>query len=275
MREVNTNDPLIEIVIPVYNEEAQLAASVTTLHAYLRHSFPYRFRITIADNASTDSTPCIAEELAARDPHVTALRLERKGRGLALRTAWGRSTADVVSYMDVDLSTHLGAFLPLIMPLVAGRADLAIGSRLARGAVVTRSPRREVISRAYNALIKTTFFNRFSDAQCGFKAGRTALVQQLLPLIENNHWFFDTEMLLLAEHNGLRIAEVPVCWVEDPDTRVRLGSTIKEDLHGLWRMRRTFWRGAGRLATRRPAAWLDDHGPLARRPTGVPRAPHS
>ncbi len=248
---MNANDPLIEIVIPVYNEEAQLAASVKTLRGYLLHSFPYRFQITIADNASTDGTQRIAQELAATYPDVQALRLERKGRGLALRTAWSQSGADVVSYMDVDLSTNLVAFQPLVTPLLEGRADLAIGSRLARSAVVTRSPKREVISRVYNLLIKGAFANRFSDAQCGFKAGRREVVQQLLPLIENNQWFFDTEMLLLAEHNGLRIAEVPVCWVEDPDTRVRLGSTIQEDLQGLWRMRRAFWRGAGHLPARR------------------------
>jgi glycosyltransferase involved in cell wall biosynthesis len=246
------DDALIEIVIPVYNEEAQLAQSVTLLRAYLLHSFPYRFQITIADNASTDGTPRIAQDLAAAYAEVRALRLERKGRGLALRTAWSQSAADVVSYMDVDLSTHLGAFLPLVLPLVQGEADLAIGSRLARGAVVTRSLKREVISRVYNLLIKGLFFNRFSDAQCGFKAGRADVVRQLLPLVENNHWFFDSELLLLAEHNGLRIAEVPVCWVEDPDTRVKLGSTIKEDLQGLWRMRRAFWRGAGRIAPRLP-----------------------
>lgn len=240
-------DTRIEIVIPVYNEEAQLEPSVTRLRAYLLHRFPYSFQITIADNASTDDTPHIARQLAAYFPDVQALRLERKGRGLALRTAWAQSTAAVVSYMDVDLSTGLGAFLPLITPLVRGESDLAIGSRLARGAHVTRSAKREVISRGYNALIKAAFGNRFSDAQCGFKAGRTEVVRQLLPLVENNHWFFDTELLLLAEHNGLRIHEVPVRWMEDPDSRVKLGPTIAEDLHGLWRMRRTFWRGAGRI----------------------------
>jgi hypothetical protein len=153
--------------------------------------------------------------------------------------------------MDVDLSTGLPAFLPLIAPLVSGQSDLAIGSRLARGAEVTRSARREIISRVYNLLIKTAFFNGFSDAQCGFKAARTDVIKRLLPLIENNTWFFDTELLLLAEHNGLRIAEVPVRWVEDPGTSVHLRSTIAEDLRGLWRMRRAFWQGKGRLPGRR------------------------
>src|SRR4051812_14797202 len=185
---MNAHDALIEIVIPVYNEEMQLEDSVTMLRTYLQETCPYRFVITIADNASTDHTPQIAADLADGYPEVQSLRLERKGRGYALRTAWLQSQADVVSYMDVDLSTDLRAFLPLIAPLVGGQRELAIGTRLARGARVTRSARREVISRVYNLLIRLAFFNRFSDAQCGFKAGRTATVQQLLHLVENNTW---------------------------------------------------------------------------------------
>jgi len=241
----------MEIVIPVYNEEQQLEWSVNTLREYLLRNFPYRFRITIADNASTDGTAAIAQRLQATYPEVQSLRLELKGRGLALRTAWGRSDADIVSYMDVDLSTELSAFLPLVAPLASGKSDLAIGSRLARGATVVRSLKREVISRIYNALIKLLFFNRFSDAQCGFKAGRRDVVQRLLPQIENNNWFFDTEMLLLAEHNGFEIAEVPVRWIEDPDTRVKLASTIQEDLNGLWRVRKSFRRSQRRLKSSR------------------------
>jgi glycosyltransferase involved in cell wall biosynthesis len=243
---MNGNSTSIEIVIPVYNEEEQLEWSITTLRAYLLESVPYRFQITIADNASTDSTHAIARRLESTYPEVRSLRLESKGRGLALRTAWGQSTADIVAYMDVDLSTELQAFLPLIAPLVSGKSDIAIGSRLARGATVVRSPKREMISRTYNAMIKILFFNGFSDAQCGFKAGRRESVQRLLPQIENNNWFFDTEMLLLAEHNGMDIGEVSVRWVEDPGTSVKLKSTIQEDLKGLWRMRVAFWRGAGR-----------------------------
>jgi glycosyltransferase involved in cell wall biosynthesis len=249
---MNGHDACIEIVIPVYNEAEQLAASIETLRAYLLLELPYRFQITIADNASTDATPAIARQLAACYPEVQLLRLEQKGRGRALRAAWGASPADGVGYMDVDLSTGLPAFLPLIAPLVSGQSDLAIGSRLARGAEVTRSPKREIISRVYNLLIKPAFFNRFSDAQCGFKAVRTDVIKRMLPLIENNNWFFDTEMLLLAEHNGLHIAEVPVRWVEEPSTSVKLRSTIAEDLRGLWRMRRAFWQGKGHLTGRRP-----------------------
>jgi len=242
----------VEIVIPVYNEEAQLATSVRTLRDFLQGHSPYSYQITIADNASTDGTPAIARALAAQYPDVGVLRLEQKGRGRALRAAWSASSALVVCYMDVDLSTDLRAFLPLVDPLIGGTADLAIGSRLTRGAIVARSLKREIISRGYNLLIRLAFHAAFRDAQCGFKAGRREAVQALLPLIENQAWFFDTELLLLAEHNALVIAEVPVVWVEDPDTRVQLRSTIVEDLRGLRRVHRTFRQGRGRLPAPRP-----------------------
>ncbi len=239
---------LVEIVIPVYNEQEVLERSVNTLREYLLEHFPYRWRITIADNASIDKTWEIAERLQATYPEVKALHLDRKGRGRALRYAWSQSDADVVSYMDVDLSTNLKSFLPLVAPIITGHSELAIGSRLARGAIVTRQWKREIISRCYNLMTKLTFFNAFSDAQCGFKAVRTDIVRRMLPQVENNEWFFDTEMLLLAEHNSLRIYEVPVEWIEDLDTRVKIVKTAMEDIRGLWRMRRKFWRGEGILA---------------------------
>ncbi|WP_262403347.1 dolichyl-phosphate beta-glucosyltransferase [Actinomadura sp. CNU-125] len=205
---------LVEVVVPVYNEEHVLAASIGRLHAYLADNFPYAFRITIADNASTDRTWTVARRLMERHPRVRAIRLAEKGRGRALRHAWSTSDADVVAYMDVDLSTDLDAFLPLVAPLISGHSDLAIGSRLTRGSAVVRGPRREVISRCYNLLLRATLAAGFSDAQCGFKAARTEIVQALLPQVEDEEWFFDTELLLLAERNGLRIHEVPVDWVD-------------------------------------------------------------
>jgi glycosyltransferase involved in cell wall biosynthesis len=236
---------LVEIVIPVYNEEAALEKSVNTLRAYLLEYFPYRWRVTIADNASTDKTWEIATRLQETYPDVKALHLDQKGRGRALRYAWTISEADVVTYMDVDLSTNLKSFLPLVAPIITGHSEMAIGSRLARGAVVTRQWKREIISRCYNLMIKLSFLNAFSDAQCGFKACRTDAARRLLPLIENNEWFFDTEMLLLAEHNGLRIYEVPVEWIEDLDSRVKIVKTVMEDIRGLWRVRKIFWRREG------------------------------
>ncbi len=227
----------VDIVIPVYNEEQALPKSVATLRDYLNTYFPYEWRVIIANNASTDNTLAVAQELAAADPHISVLHLDRKGRGRALKAAWLASTADVVSYMDVDLSTNLQSFLPLIAPLATGHSDVAIGSRLLKGAVVTRQWKRELISRCYNMLIKLLFRNRFSDAQCGFKAIKSSVARQLLPEVENNEWFFDTELLLLAEDRGLRVYEVPVDWIEDLDSRVKIVSTATEDIRGLLRVR--------------------------------------
>jgi putative flippase GtrA len=230
--------PLVEVVVPVHNEERALEASIWRLHGYLTAHFPFAFRITVADNASTDATWPLARKLAGQLPRVRAVHLDQKGRGRALRHVWSGSDADVVAYMDVDLSTGLEALLPLVAPLLSGHSDLAIGSRLARGAAVVRGPRRELVSRCYNLLLHAALRARFSDAQCGFKAGRTEVVQALLPAVEDQAWFFDTELLLLAERSGLRIHEVPVDWVDDPDSRVDVARTALDDLRGMARMAR-------------------------------------
>ncbi len=227
----------VDIVIPVYNEEQALGASVDTLVAYLDTYCPYRWHITIGNNASTDSTLQVAQKLTLKDPRISLLNLDQKGRGRALRSAWLSSTADVVAYMDVDLSTNLQSFLPLIAPLVSGHSDWAVGSRLQRGAIVTRQWKREFISRCYNAMIRMVFRNGFSDAQCGFKAIKTTIAHRLIPDVENNEWFFDTELLLLAERRRLRIHEVPVDWVEDLDSRVNIVATAIGDIKGLIRLR--------------------------------------
>jgi putative flippase GtrA len=229
---------VVDVVVPVYNEEADLVPSVERLHAYLTDSLPVTFRITIADNASTDGTWGLALDLAERLPGVRAVHLEQKGRGRALGEVWSASDADVLAYMDVDLSTDLAAVLPLVAPLLSGHSDLAIGTRLARGSRVVRGPRRELISRCYNLLLRTTLAARFSDAQCGFKAIRADRARELLPLVEDTGWFFDTELLVLAERRGLRIHEVPVDWTDDPDSRVDIVSTAMGDLRGIVRLAR-------------------------------------
>ncbi len=226
----------VEIVVPVYNEAAQLAERITALRAFLDQSFPFRALITIVDNASTDDTDKVARHLAATVRGVAAMHLPRKGRGYALRAAWSTSEAPVVAYMDVDLSTSLPALLPLVAPLLSGHRDVVIGSRLAPGAHVVRGPKRELISRAYNLVLKLTLQGHFTDAQCGFKALRRDAAQRLLPLVEDNEWFFDTELLVTAERLGLRVGEVPVDWVDDPDSRVQIVSTAADDLRGVWRM---------------------------------------
>jgi putative flippase GtrA len=231
--------PQVEIVVPVFNEEAGLERSIRRLHRSLGASFPFTWRIVIADNASTDATPAIARALGRELPGVSLLRLERKGRGRALRTAWSASRAEVVAYMDVDLSTDLRALLPLVAPLLSGHSDLAIGSRLARGARVVRGPKREGISRAYNVLLRTALRARFTDAQCGFKAVRADALPGLLADVRDDGWFFDTELLVLAQRRGLRIHEVPVDWVDDPDSRVAIVRTAIEDLRGVARLMAT------------------------------------
>jgi len=240
--------PMVDIVIPVHNEERDLRASVLRLHAYLTQQFPFSARITIADNASTDATPAVAAELAEELPEVRVLRLKEKGRGRALAAAWLTSDARVVSYMDVDLSTDLSALLPLVAPVISGHSQVSIGSRLVTGSRVTRGPKREVISRVYNILLRLVLRVRFKDAQCGFKALRADVARSLLPDVVNRNWFFDTELLVRAERAGLRIHELPVDWLDDPDSRVDIVATAIEDLRGVWR-----------LATGRPAdapLWL-------------------
>jgi putative flippase GtrA len=241
----------VEIVVPVYNEQQDLAASIERLHSYLTRNFPLSWVITVADNASTDNTWAIACGLAKQLDYVRALHIPQKGRGRALRTAWLQSNASVVAYMDVDLSTDLDALLPLVAPLLTGHSDVAIGSRLAPGSRVVRGPKRELISRTYNFVLRTTLRNSFSDAQCGFKAVRTEVARQLVPLVEDNGWFFDTEMLVLAERSGLRVHEVAVDWVDDPGSTVNVVQTARDDLKGIARMMRAPARGKSELAPQR------------------------
>ncbi|MQY31066.1 bifunctional glycosyltransferase family 2/GtrA family protein [Nocardia aurantia] len=235
--------PVLDVVIPVYNEEHTLDDCVRRLHAHLRGGFPFTARITIADNASTDATLEVARRLAVELDGVRVVHLDRKGRGRALRAVWEASDAQVVAYMDVDLSTDLNALLPLVAPLVSGHSDLAIGTRLSRSSRVVRGPKRELISRCYNLILKASLRARFSDAQCGFKAMRAEVARKLLPLVEDGEWFFDTELLVLAERSGLRIHEVPVDWIDDPDSRVDIVDTARKDLLGVWRVGRGLTTG--------------------------------
>jgi glycosyltransferase involved in cell wall biosynthesis len=228
----------VDAVIPVYNEAHVLEKSVGTLHAFLEANLPYDWRIVVADNASTDTTLEVAKSIADENRRVNVLHLDQKGRGRALKAAWLGSDADVLSYMDVDLSTDIRAYPALVRAIAEQGYDVSTGSRLARGSRTTRGLKREVISRTYNVIIKAGFRTRFSDAQCGFKAISRNAAQRLLPRIENNEWFFDTELLILAERRGYRIKDIPVRWVDDPDSRVDVPKTVMEDLRGLWRLKR-------------------------------------
>ncbi len=259
--------PVLDLVVPVYNERVDLEPCVRRLHAHLSATFPYPFRITVADNASTDGTLGIARRLAAELPDVAVLHLDAKGRGRALRTAWSASDAPVLAYLDVDLSTDLAALLPLVAPLISGHSDIAIGTRLSRGSRVVRGMKREIVSRGYNLLLRGTLAARFSDAQCGFKAIRSEVARELLPLVEDTAWFFDTELLVLAQRAGLRIHEVPVDWVDDPDSRVDLMATALGDLKGMWRLGRALATGTVPVAALR--GQLGRH-PLEPATPGVP-----
>ncbi|WP_082592930.1 bifunctional glycosyltransferase family 2/GtrA family protein [Phycicoccus sp. Soil803] len=251
--------PVLDVVIPVHNEQHTVAASVRRLHAHLVETFPYPFRITVADNASTDATVAVASVLAAELPGVALARLAQKGRGRALKQVWLASDAPILAYMDVDLSTDLDALWPLVAPLMSGHSDLAIGSRLARGSRVVRGARREVISRCYNLVLKGALGAGFTDAQCGFKAIRADVATELLPLVEDPTWFFDTELLVLAQRSGLRIHEVPVDWFDDPDSRVDVVATALDDVRGVVRLRRGL--ASGRLPVADIAARIGRRAP--------------
>lgn len=252
----------LDIVVPVYNEERTLEESVTRLCEYLHEFLPYTWTVTIADNASTDNTATIARRLAATIPGVTARILPRKGRGYALKTVWSESTAQVRAYIDVDLSTDLHALPALVAPLISGHSDLAIGTRLAPTSRIVRGAKRDIISRSYNLILRASLAVGYSDAQCGFKAITADVARVVLPHVTDTQWFFDTELLTIAEHAGLRIHEVPVDWVDDLDSRVDIPKTVREDLGGIIRLRR---------ALRHGGIPLDDiYAQLGRTPLRVP-----
>ena len=228
--------PTVDIVIPVYNEEKSLPRSIVILTDFLKANLKNPWQVIIADNASTDGTRSVAEMLRERYPGVNYLYFPQKGRGRALRAVWMDSTADIVSYMDVDLATDLVHF-PQMMEALESGYHIAIGSRLSKGSRVRRSLRRELVSRSYNLLIKSMFFTGFPDAQCGFKALTRQAALAIVPIVKNNCWFFDTELLLIAAKRGYRIKSLPVKWDDDPTTTVNVARTAAEDIKGLLRLR--------------------------------------
>lgn len=256
--------PTVDVVIPVLNEAHVLEASVGKLLAYLREQFPYPARVVIADNGSTDGTDALARQLAERYEDVATFSLGQRGRGRALRIAWTQSSADIVAYTDVDLSTDIEALEKLCRAIHEQGYEVATGSRLMRASQVTRSFKREVISRAYNLFIKCVLWTSFSDAQCGFKAASRRVIREIMPMIQDQAWFFDTELLVLCDKLGYPIKDVPVRWIEDPDTRVKIVSTSWEDIKGVFRLRRTLGRlrsqlrgVAGQDGSRPPVPGID------------------
>ena len=229
----------VDLVLPAYNEEAVLERSTETLLAWTEAHPEHEWRIVIADNASVDGTLAIARALEARhEGRVAALHLPVKGRGIAVKTAWLTSPAEVLAFMDVDLSTDIAHIPDIVEPIVAGEADVAIGTRLHPGSDKERGWRREIVSQVWIRIVRHLGGLRVTDAQCGFKAVSREAARALLPLQEDAGWFFDSELLLLAQENGYRLREAPVRWVEDRDSRVSILGASFEHLRGLWRMRR-------------------------------------
>ncbi len=232
----------VNITIPVYNEEESLSQKIQELIAFLNKTkFPHKYEIIIADNASTDNTGKIAKKLVKKYPLVKYIRIDKKGRGLALKTVWTKTNADVLSYMDVDLSTDLKHFKPLIDSIVVSKNNLAIGNRLGKNSkVIGRSFLRELLSRGYNLILRLIFFSPINDSQCGFKAIDRKSFLKLVKEIEDNNWFLDTEMILLALHRGMKVSQIDVKWIDDPGSQVKIVKTVSEDLHGVARVKRKF-----------------------------------
>lgn len=227
----------VDIVVPVYNEEEELEVNIKKLHSYLNDNLKiYHWKIIIADNASTDNTLEIAKKLSNNLSLVSYIHLDQKGRGRAIKKAWTKSTSDFVSYMDVDLSTDLSHFPKIIKALDNGY-DIAIGSRLLPGSkVIGRTLKREIISRCYNLMIKILFFTKFHDAQCGFKAVTRKVIENIFPVLQDNEWFLDSEMLIVAEKAGYKIYEEPVKWVDNQGSTVKVMKTARGDIDGLIRL---------------------------------------
>ncbi|MBX7111443.1 MAG: glycosyltransferase family 2 protein [Dehalococcoidia bacterium] len=248
----------VDLVIPVYNEEHILAESVATLLHYLEGHPEHEWRVVVANNASTDATLEVARRLETETAgKVVALDIGTKGRGIALRVAWLTSPADVVAYMDVDLSTDIAHIPELIDPLANNEVDVAYGTRLDRRSQTKRSFKREFISRSYVFLLRTLAGLKVSDAQCGFKAMRRDAARAVVPLVKDTQWFFDSELLLIAQKNGYRLREIPVRWDEDPDTRVHIIKTASEDLRGIWRLRSKGVPRVSRPPSEAPTSFLD------------------
>jgi len=244
------NPLTVDLVIPVLNEAHVLEKSVATVRAFLAEQAGWSWRVVIADNGSTDGTDAVAHRLAGQYPEVRLLQLPQRGRGRALRLAWGQSDAAIMAYTDVDLSTELAALPKLVRAIAEEGYDLGTGSRLLPVSKTVRSPKREFISRCYNLMVRAILWTSFSDAQCGFKVVSRRVAQEIIPQIEDQAWFFDTELLVLAEKQGYRIKDLAVEWIEDGDSRVKIFSTAWEDIKGVARLRWTLWRRAFGVAPR-------------------------
>jgi glycosyltransferase involved in cell wall biosynthesis len=227
-----------DVTIPVLNEAPTLDRQVRILYRFLQEHYPEpgQWRIVVADNGSTDDTPHIAEALGDELPEVRLLRVSEKGVGLALKTSWMQSDADIVGYMDLDLATDLRHFIQAINALDTEGFDLVYATRLHKNArVIGRTLKREITSRVFNFIVKRYLGVRFSDGMCGFKWLHR---RHVAPLIAggavSNGWFFSTELLTVAEWKGLKMCELPVRWVDDAgSSKVNIRRLAKQYLRAM------------------------------------------
>lgn len=238
---MKNENPHVLLVIPIYNEEKIIENTVRETIKYLNENTKYSYILVVADNASTDSSPEIVKNLQKEIPFLEYVRLPKKGRGLALHTVWKDFNAEVVAYMDADLSSPLTSLPNIIDPILNNESDVTFGSRLLPpGQAINRKGKRELTSQGYNFLLQFILGATFKDAQCGFKAISKEKFNQVEEEIKNQNWFYDTELLLISQYKGLRLKEVPITWVDDPDSSVKVFKTIVENLKEMGRVYFTY-----------------------------------
>ena len=240
------NINLINITFPVYNEEKVLEQKIKKFYNFLKNNkkFKYKFEIIISDNKSTDRTKIIGKKLEKKYNEIKYLRVERKSRNYAIKKSWLSSKAEIVSYMDIDLSTDLKYFIPMINMLIEEKYELVVGNRLGKNSkVLNRNLKREILSRGYNLLLRIIFFHKIKDHQCGFKGMYKSSFVDLnknIKDIKEEIWFFDTELILRAVRNKMKIGEIDVKWTDDLDSSVNVIKAIIEDLKGIYRVKKDF-----------------------------------
>ena len=230
--------PKLLLMLPIYNEEEQLESSMRTVFDYATKNLSeYDWRVHVGDNASKDKSKEIYTKLHNENPtRFTFRTLDKKGRGLNLRDSWLKEEYDIAIYMDVDLSSDINAVKNMVDQIRDRKADLSVGSRLLPASkVIGRKLLREITSRGYVFIIKTLASTKISDFQCGFKAISKELALKIVPEVEDNTWYFDTELILLTEKSGYKVYECPVRWTDDPGSTVKVWKTATDDLKGLYR----------------------------------------
>jgi uncharacterized membrane protein YbhN (UPF0104 family) len=216
----------VSVVLPAYNEANRIEDTVKVVKDTLE-KLDYGYEIIIAEDGSTDGTDEIAKRLSSRDPRIVHLHSDnRLGRGKALTNAMEIAKGDVVVYLDVDLSTDMDHLKELIDAVAKEGYDIATGSRLLKDSQTERPFKRDFASKVYNFLVRLMLGSKLRDHQCGFKAFKRSSVLKLLRDVKDNHWFWDTEVLVLAQRKGLRVKEIPVKWKQSGETKVKFTKDV-------------------------------------------------